>query len=89
MTLELDRKPWKITYDNHGGNWTAEFILEDMEGDRFVVHMFTYGNEEYEMTIVTEEESYVKMGLLEMSNLNLCLKRAVKELNRFKEEDND
>ena len=89
MTSELNRKAWKITYDNHEGNWTAEFILEDIEGDRFVVHVFTYGNGEYEMTIGTEEESYIKMGLLEINNLNLCLKRAVRELNRFKEEDND
>ena len=89
MTSELrNRKAWKITYDNHEGNWTAEFILEDIEGDRFLVDVFTYGDDEYEMTINTEEENYVKMGLLEINNLNLCLKRAVRELNRFEEEDN-
>ena len=62
--------------------------IEDMEGDRFLVDVFTYGNEEYEMTINTEKENYIKMGTLEMNNLNLCLKRAVRELNRFEEEDN-
>lgn len=86
MSISVKTRPWELTYANCGGNWSAEFILEDLEGDWFTISVISSGGE-YEMTLANNKCSYFKLGNLEINKLNVVLNAASRELQILEEKD--
>ena len=86
MSISVKSIPWKLTYTNCEGTWSAKFILEDLEGDWFNISVISSGGE-YEMTFDTNESSYFMLGNLEVNKLSAVLNAASRQLQRLEEKD--